>query len=402
MEEFDISTKQKLNDTLNNNYFLNIKKDNSIQELNNNIFYFDNNNDNDNSLLSQNMVDSYFNSNQIMIKITKDFNGTLDELLRDQNIRLKEGIKKLAIDIFLVGGGSSGSCMIEKNNGDGCPVTGDILYKKNILIDLDMNIKITIGKGGDAIPEKWLEKIANTYMNNGTDTIFSYNNHDYIAKGGKKIFDEDNKTIIEYSGSYGNNPYRNKTYYYTNSKNEIRYVGGDSEEEYTLSDGGIILGSKDQSLSSKYLPHLFYIPNTSEKICSNGIYYYIQDNGEDHFVRVQSTGFRSYYVFPEYIYDYFIADKGECSSFKSLSYRDADDDIFRLYVLEGADSMTYGGSGSCGSIAPYNTDYLSEQTYRDILKNAYPNFSTYKYYRGRCGAGGPGVCCIYIGGEYCE
>ena len=121
--------------------------------------------------------------NYEVLEIRRDYQGTLENLMRQQGKKIPKYLP--FINLFLVGGGSSGGWIQDPVNegtwhGSGYWGNTNFYYLNNI--DLKTNINIKIGKGGISKPK--IMKISslnkNDYLPNlGGITKFSYNDNDF-------------------------------------------------------------------------------------------------------------------------------------------------------------------------------------------------------------------------------
>ena len=308
-------------------------------------------------------------------------------MLNKNKIKIKTNVENILMDIFLVGGGSSGSCC--KDVKKGIPITGECKYFKNILINLDADLSIEIGQGGKGVPGGFMNSNEDIFINGGTATIF---NKTWIAMGGYR--DEDGICTGGY-GSTTPKSYKSKTSGYFDKYGEfIEEMGSGQARCYNC------LGLEKT-----------FIPLTNQIVCSKGTHYnldlkYFEDKVDD----THPTYNYEYSMIPQSSYNF---DDSQ-SFLKEFSFREKS--IFRpgtkweyslvekysISIPEGKDALYYGGSGSSTVYSPNEEKSKGDGgLVASYVANAYPDFKN-KYYRGDIGAGGQGICVLYIRRDYCD
>lgn len=341
--------------------------------------------------------------NVILYNSTSLFSGTLENFFNSRNLKLKKNVKDITFDLFLVGGGSSGSCCF---NTEAYPRAGSVIYEKQLNFDVNDNIEIMIGKGGKGFESEFFNSIiGNTndriYFsevppNKGGNTIFTINNQEYIAEGGGIDYTVNESLLKEYNITRINSVDK---YYGTANPAftvyEFTYYGqGVDPVLKTLSKDNLdkrcaMYGSASEK----------YIPYTNIPICTSGVLTKLPLNLDD------STSVHSKHIMPFELYGY--SDR-ENKSVHVIEWdgnpvyiNDSLSRSYNLEMVESLDNYTYGGSGGCANIAPYYNslslyDLLNfQESLKKYLKN-------YQFYRGRIGSGGNGVCAIIVRSDYFE
>ena len=341
-----------------------------------------------NQLVTKEYVkNNYITDDYHIVFITKDCSGSLRSILKQKDIILKPNVEEALIDIFLIGGGSSGSCW---NTIEGCPVTGETFYKRNISINVNNTLNIQVGKGGEATEGGYTNDMNYIWLKKGGDTMFN----DYVAKGGNKVLDE-NGNIIEFSGSYGKDlPYDiNQEIYYIDKHGDKHYIrkktlGLGHDVNLNMVRGNNFLNYKNN-----------FIPYTNIFFGQQGIHYITKNKNEDYATISFSTSLISFLelLFPNSIYPYNLNNSnGNLLIFPWERYSGGDRYKYEIQIIDGSDNDSFGGSGNCCSIAPIKL-YSNHEKFLE----KYPNAKEFDYYRGRIGAGGSGVCVLYIRRDYC-
>lgn len=353
--------------------------------------------------------------------IDNNYKGSLENLfLKIFNLKLKKNIDNILLDIFLIGGGSSGSCM--KSISIGLPVTGEVIQKNKLKFNKNDEIKISIGRGGESIDSEWINHIEESEwynvedkkINKGEDTLFN----DYIAKGGQKeivIKDDGTSSIENFYGSYGKELNNSNPIYIRNVKNgdpfllyyDPVYLGA---PYFGTNENLLLQYSNLDNLSKKNLK----IPYTNIEVCTNGI---STIHGQQMLVDSWYNGLKSASLIniQSPLYEYFL--KKDFPNFKIFSVSDWYIDSYlhggtlSCSILEGKDNTSYGGSGDCGGCGPmpiigYAANHHGVQCYQSfkesLVKKGISQFQYFDFYRGRIGAGGNGCCAIIVRSDYFE
>ncbi len=136
-----------------------------------------------------------------VLKVDKNFNGTLEDLIKQQGKRIPSELP--FINILLVGAGSSGGWKKPQPHKSwyiSAGIGGELITKKINNISLNSTVEITIGKGGIGKDSQLQiysgpskdspEDTIDTSIVLGNNTIFNINEEEYIAYGGGQEYNE--------------------------------------------------------------------------------------------------------------------------------------------------------------------------------------------------------------------
>lgn len=340
------------------------------------------------------------NDNYIVIlydNTENNFNGTLKSFFYNVgNLKLKSNIEEILFDVFLVGGGSSGSSLRDPEKG--IPIPGQYVYKKNIKLNKEENIKIQIGKGGEEILPTYFNRKSNNkgdflYINSN-NTIYDYkisdnvsylideiinnpgenssflfsNNKSIIAKGGQKNFEYDEDILNTYDTKIIKNISIDLKFPYGNGLNiKENWIEGMSTSSLSL---------KSPKRSYNLSGNNIYIPYTNIEVCKNGFH-------------TTSLG-------------YFIPNQKRVTMRGYEYYSNNKFDGTRLFQKIYNDDLSYGSSGYSAYVLNHMECFYASELDKHFQELKSTSNMKYDFYRSRIGKGASGVCAMIVRSDYFE
>ena len=386
-----MSTIGELNNTLQNKIDLSeennisspIKKDNEIIL------------DNKKEIPSIANVVKHLQYNYEVLEIRKDYQGTLENLMRQQGKKIPKYLP--FINLFLVGGGSSGGWIKDPSDetiwyGSGYWGNTNFYYLNNI--DLKSNINIKIGKGGASIPKT---------MN--ASSFYSTNNDWLPNLGGITIFNYNDLSIQTSEPEIKNieNYKTDKVFVvkplYTTGSGSNTNLNVDRELSFNLNN--VKKENCNLKNSDIYIPHNYNY--------ASGLGFVIQNRVKSWYPVFTSNFLEQSYniwtniyannvdIYKKYLENimYNFSRRPELvgrRQYKINSYGATgkeyvgDGEIIDAVFFDGMDVLDIGMPGLPGSKSCYISDFVDEP---------YDGKAIYSYQRGYCGKGGDGACFIY-------